>query len=261
MLLSLMYGLSLIPSAIGVVLALTGLGGLLAFVWWEARTVHPVFDVRLFGANTVFAFSNLAALINYSATYAVTFLLSLYLQYQRGMSPRDAGIVLVAQPIMMALLSPLAGRLSDRIEPRIVSSIGMGLAVVGLALLTVLSESTGIAYVVVCLVVLGVGFALFSSPNTNAIMGAVDKRFYGVASGTLGTMRLVGQVVSLGIVTLLLSIFVGRVQVTPDNYALFLPPFLVAARIAFVSFAVLCSVGVLFSLARGRVRGQQSPQV
>jgi len=126
-LVALMYGFSQLPAILGALLILAGALGILSFVWWETRAESPVLNIDLFRNNTVFAFSNLAALINYSATFAVSFLLSLYLQYIKGLSPQNAGLILVSQPIMQAIFSPPAGRLSDRIESRIVASMGMGL--------------------------------------------------------------------------------------------------------------------------------------
>ncbi len=249
-LLAAMYGFSRLPDPSGAVLVAGGLVGLAAFVWWELRVEHPVFDVALFRHNSVFAFSNLAALINYSATTAVGFLLSLYLQYEKGLSPRDAGLVLMAQPVVMATLSPLAGRLSDRIEPRVVASIGMAITTAGLGLLVLLAEDTGLAFIIGGLVVLGLGFAFFSSPNTNAVMSSVERRCYGVASSILGTMRLVGQMLSLGLVVMLLAVYLGPVQITPEVY----PRFMAAVKLAFGVFTVLCTGGVLASLARGKVR-------
>jgi len=108
----------------------------------------------------------------------VTFLLSLDLQYTKGFSPGHAGSILVVQPVVMAMISPIAGRLSDRIEPRIVASAGMAFTALGLFFLIFLTEATPIWYLVVALIILGIGFGLFSSPNTNAIMSSVDKRFY-----------------------------------------------------------------------------------
>ena len=125
---ALMYGFSRLPSLFGGGLVAAGLALLGAFILWEKRVAAPVLDVRLFRANRVFAFSNAAALINYSATSAVAFLLSLYLQYVKGLPPQKAGLVLVAQPVVMALFSPLAGKASDRIEPRIVASVGMAIS-------------------------------------------------------------------------------------------------------------------------------------
>ncbi len=245
-----MYGFSLLPSMLGVGLIILGVLGIFAFVRWEARSKSPVLDVSLFRKNTVFAFSNLAALVNYSATFAVAFLLSLYLQYIKGFSPQSAGLVLVAQPAVQAMFSPLAGRVSDRIEPRVIASAGMALTFVGLCLLTLISEETGLPFIIGSLILLGFGLALFSSPNTNAVMSSVGNRFYGVASGTVGTMRLTGQMLSMGIVMLIFAVYIGRVQITPEYY----PFFVQSTKVAFIVFAALCFGGIFASLARGRVR-------
>ncbi|MGB5879108.1 MAG: MFS transporter, partial [Thermoanaerobaculia bacterium] len=124
-LLTMMLGLTRLPSAAAVTLLVVGLVSLILFVRYELRIDHPVLEIDLFRHNTVFSMSNLAALINYAATFAVGFLLSLYLQRVRGLAPQDAGLVLIAQPVVQALVSPLAGKLSDRSEPRTVASLGM----------------------------------------------------------------------------------------------------------------------------------------
>jgi MFS family permease len=154
----------------------------------------------------------------------------------------------------MALFSPFAGRLSDRIEPRVVASIGMGVIVVGLAFLAFLSATTPFWAIVSALALLGFGFALFSSPNTNAVMSSVEKPVYGVAAGTLATMRMTGQTLSIGIAMLIFAVMIGRVQITPDLH----PQFLASVDISFGIFAVLCIAGVFSSLARGAVRGGTS---
>ena len=250
MLTAFMLGFTWLPRPGGVVLLLAAAGALLLFIKWEAGHAHPIFQAGLIRGNTVFAFSNLAALVNYSATFAITFLLSLYLQYIKGFTPRSAGLVLIAQPVVMAVFSPLAGRLSDRLEPRIVASAGMGLSAVGLFLFVWLQANSGLGFIVGALVLVGFGFALFSSPNTNAVMGSVEKKYYGVASATLGTMRMVGQMLSMAIATLVFSLFIGKVRITPASY----PLFLAGMRVSFVIFFVLCCCGVFFSLARGRLR-------
>jgi EmrB/QacA subfamily drug resistance transporter len=247
---SIMYGFSLLPSIPGGALILLGIVNLLVFVRFENKREHPVLDTNLFRGNVTFAFSNLAALINYSATSAVAFLLSLYLQYLKRLSPQDAGLILLFQPAMMTIFSPLAGRLSDRIEPRIVASTGMAFTTAGLFLFIFLNENTSRSLIMAYLILLGFGFALFSSPNTNAIMSSVEKRFYGIASGTLATMRLTGQMLSLGIAMLIFAIYIGRVRITPEYYPLFLK----SAKAAFAVFSALCFVGIFASLARGKVR-------
>jgi len=201
-----MLGITMLPALNSLWLITLGLLGIAAFIKWELRVQSPVFDLDLFRKNRVFALSSLAALINYSATFAITFLLSLYLQHIKGLSPQGAGLILVSQPIVQAVVSPFAGRLSDRIEPRIVASIGMTLTTLGLFLFTFIEDGTGLGFIVGCLMLLGLGFALFSSPNTNAIMGSVEKRFYGLASGSVGTMRQLGMMVSMGIATLILHL-------------------------------------------------------
>jgi MFS family permease len=228
-------------------------GGLVmsaVFFWRQKKVESPILDLNLFFKNRVFALSNMAALINYSATFAVGFLLSLYLQYVMGLDPQAAGLVLVAQPLMQAIFSPLAGRLSDRIESRKIASAGMAMTAAGLTMLMFLNDQTHMIYIIVCLVFLGVGFAFFSSPNTNAVMSSVEKQFYGVASATLGTMRLTGQMFSMGIAMMIFSIYMGKVKITPEHHA----GFLISVRTAFAVFAILCSIGVLASLARGKVR-------
>ena len=247
---SVMYGFSLLPALGGAWLILLGILAMVAFIKWETKVEYPVLNINLFKDNKVFAFSNLAALINYSATSAISFLLSLYLQYTKGLSPQNAGLILVSQPVVMAVFSPLAGRLSDKIEPRIVASIGMAITVIGLLLFTFLSSTTTLAFIIFSLVLLGFGFALFSSPNVNAVMSSVEKRFYGVASATLGTMRLTGQMLSMGIAMLVFALYLGRAQITPENY----PAFLSSAKTAFIIFAVLCFGGIFASLSRGKVR-------
>lgn len=249
-LVALMYGFSLLPAMTGGGLILIAVVGGMMFVWWELRVKSPVLNMNLFRKNTVFTLSNLAALINYSATFAVSFLLSLYLQYIKGYSPQSAGFVLIAQPVVQAIFSPLAGRLSDRVEPRIVASTGMALTAIGLSLLTFLNDGTGTGFIIASLILLGFGFALFSSPNTNAIMSSVDRRYYGVASGMVGTMRLIGQMFSMGIVMLIFALYIGGVQITPEYYPLFVK----GVKTAFIIFAVLCFGGIFASLIRGNLR-------
>ena len=246
-----MYGFSLLPRTWGAFFILLGLVAGWAFVKWETRSESPVLDISFFKHNKVFAFSSLATMINFSATFAVGFLLSLYLQLIKGLNPYAAGMILISQPIVQTCFSPFAGRLSDRIEPRIVASIGMALTAVGLSLFIFLDEGTTISFVIVSLIFIGFGLALFSSPNTNAVMSSVEKKYYGVASGTLGTMRITGNMFSMGVVMLIFSLWIGRVQITP-SYA---PLFIKSLKSLFIIFTALCLAGIFASLHRGRVRG------
>jgi EmrB/QacA subfamily drug resistance transporter len=255
--LALVYGASRLPATVGIALVLSGLALLVIFVRHQLAASFPVFDMQLFAGNRTFAFSSLAALLNYSTTFAVTFLLSLYLQYIKGMPPQTAGTVLMAQPIMMALLSPVAGRLSDKVEPRLLATAGMLTTVIGVALLTTLDSERSVMLIVANLILLGIGFALFSSPNMSAIMGAVEKRHYGLAAGAVATMRLLGQMFSMAVATVVLALIIGRQAITPANYDLFLR----SIHTVFTISATLCFCGVYFSWFRGRVHAaERSPQ-
>ena len=252
----LIYGASLLPRPVAVYLVIAGLGGLGLFIRHELRVPYPVFEVKLFSQNRLFTFSSLAALIHYSATFALTFLLSLYLQYIKGIPPQYAGSILISQPIVMAVFSPLAGRLSDRIEPRLIASTGMLITVIGLIFFVFLGPNTSKVMIVLVLAFLGFGFALFSSPNMNAIMSSVEKRYLGIASGTVATMRLLGQMVSMTIAMMVFAIFIGREQISPSNYS----DFLKSVRISFLIFSLMCSLGILFSLMRGELR-KEDPKI
>ena len=249
-LVALVYGFTVLPAVSGVWLIVGGIIGLATFVRREMTTRSPVLDISLFRNSKTFTFSNLAALINYSATFAVSFLISLYLQYLKGFNPQDAGLVLVAMPATQAILSPVAGRLSDRIEPRLIASAGMVLTTVGLVIFIFLNEETSLKLIIGNLILLGFGVALFASPNTNAVMSSAPKTAYGVASATLATMRQAGMVFSMGVAMLMFAFYIGRVQITPEYY----PLFQASMRVSFVVFAVLCFGGMFASLARGKVR-------
>jgi len=245
---SLMYGVSVIFTIQGKVLIAVGAVLVRRYSSREKKASYPLFDMSLLSHNRVFAFSSMAALIHYAATSAVAFFLSLYLQYMKGLGARDAGFVLMASPIMMALLSSSAGKLSDRYNPGVLASLGMGLTSMGLVVLAFISERTSVALIVGTLAIMGIGFALFSSPNSNAIMSSVEKRQLGNASGMLGTMRNVGQTSSMAIALLLLALYMGRESIQPSNYALFMN----SMKTGFVIFLVLCILGVMASLARNK---------
>jgi len=243
---SLVVGLSL-KSLVGVVL---GTALLAMFVLWELRERWPVLEVRLF-KDVTFAFSNLAALINYSATYAVSYALSLYLQHVKGMPPHHAGLVLTAQPAVQALVSPLAGYAADRVEPRVVASMGMALTAAGLWSLSGIGLETSVASIIMGLVSVGAGLGLFVSPNTKAIMGSVSSKFYGVASAMTATMRNLGQAMSMAIITLLMISFLGAgARIEPSVHSIFVD----CLRTTFQIFSGMCFVGVAASLARRRLR-------
>jgi len=246
---ALIYGSSLLPSKLALYLILPGITGLIIFIKHQSSVKYPIFEVKLFRKNRVFTFSCMAALINYGATFAITFLLSLYLQYIKGMSPHMAGVLLIIQPVMQAFFSPLSGKFSDRFEPGLLASAGMTLTTAGLCFLIFIDSATSQIFMVFILILLGIGFGLFSSPNMNAIMGSVEKEYYGIASGVVSTMRVLGQIMSMAIATIIFAIFTGKVQIEPGMYSLFLK----SIKICFIIFSLLSLAGIYFSWTRGKI--------
>jgi len=240
---ALMYGFSKMPDTVAIVLSVAGIVGLVLFVLVEFRFPFPLLNMKLFFENKVFASSNFSAFINYAATFAVSFVLSLYLQFAKQMSPKQAGLVLVTQPVLMALVAVFSGRLSDKINPRWLASSGMALSVVGLAMLTFMSQDSSIEFIVLALGILGFGFGLFSSPNTNMVMSSVERRYYGIASATIGTMRATGMMFSMAIASLSIHIFIGDQQISSSN----IDRFISSSQLIFLVFTILCMVGVFSS--------------
>lgn len=246
----LVLGSSSIPTLLGWIFLAVGIVFLFLFFIVESRSSHPVIDTRLFTKNKLFTYSNIAALINYSATFAIVFLLSLYLQKIKLFSPQKAGSILLVQPLLMSFFSPIAGRLSDKIQPRYLASAGMTLCTIGLTAFTLIGVDTPIQTIIILLVVMGLGFALFSSPNMNTIMSSVEKHQYGLASGISATMRIVGQMISMTVVTVFFAFYFGTRQVSevPD------PIFIQSMSVAFGVFSIICLIGIWFSFSRGNLK-------
>jgi MFS family permease len=247
---AIIYGFSRLPAQSGITLIFSGAAIMIAFVRYELRFSQPVFNMKEFMENRVFRFSTLSALINYAATFAITFMLSLYLQDVRGLSPRDAGLILVSQSLVMMIAAPVAGRLSDKFSASGLATAGMGVVSAGLVGLCFITASTSLAVIIVLLIVLGIGIGMFSSPNTNVIMSSVEKAHYGMASATTGTMRLTGQAMSMGIALMAMSLRIGNVQMSPDVA----DELVYSMRIVFIICTVLCLGGVFMSSVRRGLR-------
>jgi EmrB/QacA subfamily drug resistance transporter len=237
--------------AFGVPLLLIGTVALVLFLIMESRCSSPLLDVTLLRDNRFFTFSSLAALGNYAATFGIVFFMSLFLQYAKGLSARQAGMVLLLQPLMQVVTSPLAGRLADRIEIAKLATAGMLISGAGLLLAALtLDVHMPLWLIAAELMLIGAGFGIFITPNTTAIMDSVDRRRYGVASGMIGAMRTLGMATSLTIITLVFSLFMGDQAITDAN----LPRFLLSMKTALVVFSLFSCLGVILSLSRGRRR-------
>jgi EmrB/QacA subfamily drug resistance transporter len=247
MLTSLMFGLSSV-STLPYAKYLIVLGVILftLFIIHERKTKYPIINVRLFAHNIGYSFSNIAALMNYGATFALGYLLSIYLQVVMGFDSQISGLILISQPLMMAILSPYAGRLSDRVSPFKLASFGMALCALGLFSFIFISVDYPFPLIIANLIVVGIGFAFFSSPNTNAVMACVGKEDYGVASSVLATMRSIGHSMSMAVVTFIVGKQMGSVTLSEAE-----PRLLVETmHISFIVFTCVCAVGIFISLKR-----------
>ena len=202
------YGFTTLTSSTGLILTIVGLVILAIFGAYELRQKSPVFDVKLF-KNRKFTSSNIAALCSYIAVMVVTTILNYHFQYVRGWNAEMAGMILIITPIIMAVMAPNTGKLSDRIHPQKLAAIGMTIATVALLILTFLNADTPVYLVIIAMVLQGIGMGLFSSPNMNAIMSSVPPKDAPTASASQATMRTIGQTMSLGLLTLVFAWVMG----------------------------------------------------
>ena len=202
--LAFIYGFTTLTTPNGLILTILGLVILVGFGAYELRQSSPVFNMKLF-KNTKFTSSNIAALCSYIAVMVVTTILNYHFQYVRGWNAQMSGLILIITPIIMAIMAPNAGKLSDRIHPQKLAALGMAIATVALGILTFLNGDTPLYMVVVAMILQGIGMGLFSSPNMNAIMSSVPPKDAPTASASQATMRTIGQTMSLGLLTLVFA--------------------------------------------------------
>jgi EmrB/QacA subfamily drug resistance transporter len=243
-------GLSELPELLGGMLALGGLLLLAAFVYQQEHSPYPLIRLRRMVQNLVFFRSIQASFLMYAANYPLQFLLSLYLQYIRGLSPADAGQLMLLQAMMMAILAPLAGRLSDRLEPRILASLGCVFFAIGFVILALLDQDSGLSQVVIALLVMGTGFGLFSSPNNNGALSVVPHDKLSIASSLLNISRTLGNMLGMAVVVFLFNLFIGNAQLVPEQY----PALMRLLEIAFMLCAGYALVAAWRSWSRGKVR-------
>ncbi len=249
MLFCLLYGFSLLPNQSGILIIVIGVIAVILFILWELKVKSPIFNISLLTRNRLFAFTSFTHFLFYTATFSITFIMSLYLQYIKGFSSQETGFILLASPVIMAIFSPIAGRISDRVQPRVNVSIAIVVVLSGILLLFHATENQGLINIIIALVLLGLGSAFFISPNTNAIMSSVERKHYGVASATQATTRNIGITFSMSVIILLFSLYIGNAAITPEYYV----PFMQSIRIAFIVFAGLCICGLIVSVTRGKV--------
>lgn len=247
-LICLMYGISRIggESLVWIGEVLVGAMLMLVFIKRQLKLDEPLLKVSLFAGNRSFTYSNIAALMNYAATFAMSYLMSIYLQVIKDLPSRNAGLILIAAPLVQAIISPVAGRLSDKHSPYKLSSAGMGCCAMALLGLIFLHDDSSYIRIIMNLALMGVGFGIFSSPNTNAIMSSVSSHDSGVASSIVATMRNCGQTLSMAIVTIIISARMGKASLTAAEPVVVMS----TIRIAFAVFSIICAVGMIIALKR-----------
>ena len=224
----------------------TGLVGGLLFFFREWHTKSPILPIRMIVRNRILGITLLATYVNYAASFGIVFFFSLYLQVGKGMAPQTAGSLMMIQTVIQCLLSPVAGRLADRIPPSRIATVGMGLCAMGMTLATRVSMATPLIHLVAMFSLFGVGFALFSTPNMTAIVNAVPASAYGQASSLTATMRTLGMLSSMTLSTMMIARHMGHVTVNPAT----LPRFMEAFHAAMLLFVVISISGVFLSLGR-----------
>ncbi len=218
------------------------------FLRHTRRVPNPIIRLGVVWENRIFSRSLVASLLMYAANYGLVFLMGLYLQYNRGMMPTEAGQMLVLQAMMMALMAPVAGRLSDRYSARNLAALGCGLFALCLLVVTVaLGADTSLYLLGGCLLLMGLGFALFSTPNNNVALGAVSEERLGIASALLTMGRLMGQMFGTAVVTLLMAWFIGNHALTVEHY----PALLLVVRCATGLSMLFALTAAIYSLERG----------
>lgn len=214
---ALVYGLTSLPSLLGFGLLGLSAASLMLFIFHQSRSRNPLIRVQMFRESRVFSMSLTTSLLMYASNFPLAFLLSLYLQYIRGFSPSQAGQIILLQAVSMAIMAPLSGRLADRIQPRIVATLGCCIVALGFLILSQMDLSTSAAYISGSLLLIGFGFGLFSTPNNNAIMGAVHIKELGVASASMNLARTIGNLLGMSLVNLMVHYYIGDAQFTEDQ--------------------------------------------
>ena len=239
-----MYGLSSLNSLAGAPLILClGILIFIFFVRTEMKTDNPVIDVNLYRKNLPFTLSNLAAMVNYGSNFALSYLMSIYLQVVKGMTSQWAGVILITNTVIMTVLSPFVGRISDRHSPFKMSAAGMALCAAALGLLSFLSEDLSLAKIIMILALSGVGFSFFSTPNTNAVMSCVEREDYGVSASILSTMRSIGHTAGMSVVSAVVGIYIGSGSLKGAGTEVLMKTF----HISFFIFTLLCILGIIMA--------------
>jgi len=234
-----MYGFSVITNILGILCLIIGFMGVIMFIWLQKKVINPLIHPKLL-FDRVYIINNLTSLVNYGPGIFTIFLLSLYLQDIRMLNPTQTGLLLCVQSVFIAIASLLVAKLLDFTLPRYIAAVGMALTGIGLALFLFLTETTSLIYIMVALSIIGLGYGFSAASSTEISLKYVEKRFYGVSSATLNTMRVLGQMMGMGVTTAVLAIFIGTASLTQSNQIIFIQ----TSKIPFLIYAILCFVSI-----------------
>jgi EmrB/QacA subfamily drug resistance transporter len=229
------------PVILGLLLAAAVI--LFIFLRVELRVPSPMLDLSLF-QRRLFSTSTASAVLNYICVFSVLFLMPFYLLQGRSMDASQAGLVLSAQPLIMAIVAPISGTLSDRIGSRVPATLGMLLLAVGLFLLSRLQSTAPMSYVILALVVVGLGIGIFISPNNSALMGSAPRKRQGIAAGIMATARSVGQVLGLGLAGAIFTTVLGGSEPVAS------PQLFLAVRAGFTGAFIIAVLGTAVTALR-----------
>jgi EmrB/QacA subfamily drug resistance transporter len=215
------------------------------FLFIEQRVANPMLDLSLF-SRRIFSAATASAVLNYICLYSVLFLLPFYLIQGRNLDPAQAGLILTAQPLVMAIAAPVSGTLSDRIGSRLLGTLGMIVLAFGLFLLSRLGPQTPFSVVAGALAVVGLGTGMFVSPNSSALMGSAPRQRQGIAAGILATARNVGMVLGVGLAGAIYTTVLSHGRITSSATVLF-----TAVDMGFLMAAGVAALAALTSAIRG----------
>lgn len=237
------YGFTIIHTLNGMILCISSIILFLIFGKWQLRVKYPMFPVKIL-KNRKFTFSSIAALLCSFATFVIIYIVDYHLQYIKGIDPQSTGLILMLAPLAMAIATFFAGRLSDRINPQLLASSGLGIAFISLLILSFLDHTTSLMVIIIAIILEGIGYGMFISPNTNVVISSLPSKLASIASATVSTTRVIGETLSLGMLTMTFAIIMGSLQIIPKYFHLLI----VSSNIVCILAGIGCLFGILFSL-------------
>jgi EmrB/QacA subfamily drug resistance transporter len=245
---SLVYGLSILPSLLGIIMLGLSVISLALFILHQSRSRRPLIRVQMFRESRVFSMSLTTSLLMYASNFPLVFVMSLYLQYVKGLSPLHAGQIILVQALSMAIMAPMSGKLADRFQPRLIATLGCVIVTCGMLVLSLMNTETSITYIAGSLLLIGVGFGLFSTPNNNAIMGGVKLNEVGAAAASMNLARTIGNLFGMSMVNLMVHFYLGDAQFTQEQNPALILTVEMALNMSLAFVVVACGISVF----RGR---------